>query len=166
MIRLCSRRTALAALTMCLLLHSGWALAELIPMTLAGLVQEATVIAYGSSVRRSGVPPQASSTVRFKPASVLKGKLLLKNKPIEICNDPSDSESYDLRRFVEPYVIFATKVNSCLMPVRGMISIVPVRDDAAATWRIQGEPDAQPFAAFLTRITSLVNETSDQRQSR
>jgi hypothetical protein len=166
MIKLCTRRVALAAVTLCLLLHSGWVLAELIPMTLKGLVQEATVIAYGSSVPRSAVPPKASSTVRFQPVSVLKGKSLVKDEPIEVCNDPSDIESYDLRQFVEPYIIFATKARGCWMPVRGMISVVPIKADGAATWRIQGEPAAQPFTAFLMKITSLVRASADRTQSR
>jgi hypothetical protein len=73
-------RATIAALAACLLIYSGSTLAELIPITLAGLVQEASFVAYGSSARGSGAAAP-SSTVRFQPVSVLKGKSLIRRIP-------------------------------------------------------------------------------------
>jgi hypothetical protein len=152
---------ALAAL--CLLLCSGLALAELIPITLAGLLKEASVVAYGSSVRRSDTSA-SSSIVWFQPVSMLRGESLAKGEAIKICNDPTDSESYDLRQFDEPYIVFAKKGNDCYVPVHRMSSIVPVSNGTAATWRIQGEPEKQPLSAFLKKVTSLIGARPSRLQ--
>jgi hypothetical protein len=159
-----NKRIAFGALTLCLLLCSGLALAELIPITLAGLANEASVIAYGSSVRQSDMSA-SSSIVWFQPVSVLRGESLVKDKPFKICNDPTDSESYDLRQFDEPYIVFAKKKNDCYMPVHRMSSIVPVSNGTAATWRIQGEPEKQPLSAFLKKVTSLISARPGKPQN-
>ena len=135
--------------------------AKLASVELMQLVEESTFIAYGKTqkVDRETLGKRGY-VVRFKPEVILKNTQNEHWELVPLCNDLDDVESYDLRTYKEPYIIFASKQHApCLFPVWGMYSVIATEGGQALTSSIYGQPKKQALSTFMDKIRTLVDET-------
>jgi hypothetical protein len=133
--------------------------ARLTNITLEELVTRSTLVAYGRTETKSA---DDSSTVTFEIATLLMGPSDVARKTVRICNDVTDVESYDLSRITRSYIVFAAAKDNCYAPVHGLRSVVQVREDAALTANISGEPSEQPLNTLLSKIKVLAEVRSSK----
>jgi hypothetical protein len=138
--------------------------ARLPDTTLAELVQEADLVAYGEtrlpdsrSLERS--VSDGAKTVTFAPKLILKGADLMPGQTaIMLCNDPKNTEAYDLSKLPLTYFVFASKQDGCYQPILGVRSVVKVADGLAYTVAIKDQPERQAYESFIERIKSSVKK--------
>jgi hypothetical protein len=146
-------RSTLLAIAWAAMMAWSAASAKLTNINLDELVSAATLIAHGRVV---GTSKGNSHYIQFEPLSILKGGAIGEGEDLQICNDPNDVEAYDLSSADGNYIIFAIAARGCYAPLQGVRSVIRIKDSAALTGNIEGQPETQSLSAFLRRIAAAM----------
>jgi hypothetical protein len=144
-------------LTVSVIVHASMAI-----VTLPELIKKSEVIVYGHVIGPQSTSAAGSSTATFEVLSVLKGKPLISEQQILLCNSHQNSEWPDLSRIAGNKVIFVKRTDSCFQLSHGYKSVVSETAGRVATVAIKDEPHDQPLDAFLKKIESLVSGQARQ----
>lgn len=147
-------RSTLVAIAWVAVMVWSAASAKLTNISLDELVSGATLIAHGRVV---GALKSNSHYIQFQPLSILKGGAIGEGEDLQLCNDPTDVETYDLSSADGNYIIFAIAAQGCYAPLHGVRSVVRIQDGAALTGNIEGQPETQLLSVFLRKIAAAMD---------